>query len=131
MHMPNKTSALNLYDHQTSNMKLFTSPITTTLEDGSISINVPAITPEYIDNRIKNIEAASKLNIDEVIRVIRESNNSDEANNHLVSRFNITHQAADFILKLGLLTEIMDYVGNEAFCKSEIEKWNALRKVIS
>jgi len=31
--MPNKTSALNLYDHQTSNMKLFTSPITTTLKD--------------------------------------------------------------------------------------------------
>lgn len=76
-------------------MKLYTTPNTTTLEDGSIKINVQAITPEYIENHIKNIEAVEKLDINEVISIIRGSNNLDEANNSLVSRFNITHQIAD------------------------------------
>ena len=49
-------------------MKLYTTPNTTTLEDGSIKINVQAITPEYIENHIKNIEAVEKLDINEVIR---------------------------------------------------------------
>ena len=42
-------------------MKLYTAPQTTTLEDGSIKINVQAITPEYIENHIKNIEAVENL----------------------------------------------------------------------
>ena len=76
-------------------MNLYSAPKTTTLEDGSIIINIQAITPEYIENHIKNIEAVEKMDIEEVIRIIRGSNNLDEANNSLVSRFNITHQVAD------------------------------------
>lgn len=110
-------------------MKLYTTPNTTTLEDGSIKINVQAITPEYIENHIKNIEAVEKLDINEVISIIRGSNNLDEANNSLVSRFNITHQIADFILNMEF-AEVSEYVGNEVFCESEIERWNALREII-
>ena len=110
-------------------MKLYTTPNTTTLEDGSIRINVQAITPEYIENQIKNIEAVEKLDINEVISIIRGSNNLDEANNSLVSRFNITHQIADFILNMEL-AEVSEYVGNEVFCEAEIERWYALREII-
>lgn len=110
-------------------MNLYTTPKTTTLEDGSIIINVQAITPEYIENHIKNIEAVEKIDIEEVIRVIRGSNNLDEANNSLVSRFNITHQVADFILNMEL-SEVSEYVGNKVFCEAEIEKWSALQEVI-
>lgn len=110
-------------------MKLYTTPNTTTLEDGSIKINVQAITPEYIENHIKNIEAVEKLDINEVISIIRGSNNLDEANNSLVSRFNITHQIADFILNMEF-AEVSEYVGSEVFCEAEIERWNALREII-
>lgn len=110
-------------------MNLYAAPKTTTLEDGSIIINVQAITSEYIENHIKNIEAVEKMDIEEVIRVIRGSNNLEEANNSLVKRFNITHQVADFILNMEL-SEMSEYVGNEVFCKSEIEKWDALIDVI-
>lgn len=110
-------------------MNLYSAPKTTTLEDGSIIINIQAITPEYIENHIKNIEAVEKMDIEEVIRIIRGSNNLDEANNSLVSRFNITHQVADFILNMEL-SEMSEYFGNEVFCKSEIEKWDALLEVI-
>lgn len=110
-------------------MNLYTTPKMTTLEDGSIIINVQAITPEYIENHIKNIEAVEKIDIKEVIRVIRGSNNLDEANNSLVSRFNITHQVADFILNMEL-SEVSEYVGNKVFCEADIEKWSALQEVI-
>ncbi len=110
-------------------MKLYTAPNTTTLEDGSININVQAITPEYTENHIKNIKAVEKLDIDEVIRIIRGSKNPNEANNSLVSRFNITHQVADFILNMEF-AEVGEYIGNKVFCEAEIEKWNALREVI-
>lgn len=110
-------------------MNLYSAPKTTTLEDGSIIINIQAITPEYIENHIKNIEAVEKMDIEEVIRVIRGSNNLEEANNSLVSRFNITHQVADFILNMEL-SEMSEYVGNKVFCKSEIEKWDALLEII-
>jgi len=110
-------------------MKLYTAPKTTTLEDGSIKINVQAITPEYIENHIKNIEAVEKMDIEEVIRVVRGSKNPNEANNSLVSRFNITHQVADFILNMEL-SEVSEYVGNKVFCEAEIERWNALREII-
>lgn len=110
-------------------MNLYSAPKTTTLEDGSIIINIQAITPEYIENHIKNIEAVEKMDIEEVIRVIRGSNNLEEANNSLVSRFNITHQIADFILNMEF-AEVSEYVGNEVFCEAEIERWNALREII-
>ena len=101
-------------------MELFVKPETIICENGSIRIDVQDITPEYIDNHIKDIEAVGKLDSGEVIDVIRKCN-SDEANNSLVSRFNITHQVADFILNMGL-AECSEYMGHYEFCKSEIAK---------
>ena len=42
-------------------MKLFVIPNSITCEDGSDSIDIPVVTPEYIDRQIMNIEAVGKL----------------------------------------------------------------------
>lgn len=111
-------------------MKLFIKPNVIIREDGSDRIDIPVVTPEYIDNQIKNIEIVGTLNPDEVIKVVRGSKNSSEAKKNLVSRFSITDNVADFLLDLEL-RDMDNYMNNAEFRKSEIEKWNALREVIS
>ena len=111
-------------------MKLFVKPNVIIREDGSDRIDIPVVTPEYIDTQIKNIEIVGTLNLDEVIKVVRESKNSSEAKNMLVSKFNISDEVADFLLEMEL-REMRDYMNNAEFRKSEIAKWNALREVIS
>lgn len=111
-------------------MKLFVKPNAIIREDGSDRIDIPVVTPEYIDSQIKIIEAVGALNLDEVIRVVRESINSSEAKKNLVSRFSIADDVADFLLDMEL-REMKDYINNAEFRKSEIAKWNALREVIS
>ncbi len=110
-------------------MKLFIKPNVIIREDGSDRIDIPVVTPEYIDTQIKNIETVGTLNLDEVIKVVRESKNSSEAKNMLVSKFNISDEVADFLLEMEL-REMRDYMNNAEFRKSEIAKWNALREVI-
>lgn len=110
-------------------MKLFVKPNVIIREDGSDRIDIPVVTPEYIDTQIKNIETVGTLNLDEVIKVVRESKNSSEAKNMLVSKFNISDEVADFLLEMEL-REMRDYMNNAEFRKSEIAKWNALREVI-
>lgn len=111
-------------------MKLFIKPNVIIREDGSDRIDIPVVTPEYIDNHIKNIEIVGTLNLDEIIEVVRKSKNSSEAKNMLVSKFNISGNVADFLLDLDL-REMDDYLNSAEFRKSEIAKWNALREVIS
>ena len=111
-------------------MKLFIKPNVIIREDGSDRIDIPVVTPEYIDTQIKNIETVGTLNLDEVIKVVRESKNSSEAKNMLVSKFNISDEVADFLLEMEL-REMRDYMNNAEFRKSEIAKWNTLREIIS
>ena len=66
-------------------MELFAAPKTSTLEDGSIRVEAQAITAEYIDSQIETIEAVGKLNIDEIIKVIRGSKDLGEAKKKLMS----------------------------------------------
>ncbi len=111
-------------------MKLFVKPNAIIREDGSDRIDIPVVTPEYIDSQIKIIETIGTLNQGEVIRIVRESKNSSEAKKNLVSRFSITDDVADFLLNLEL-RDMDNYMNNAEFRKSEIEKWNALREIIS
>ena len=110
-------------------MKLFVKPNVIVREDGSDRIDIPVVTPEYIDSQIKIIETIGTLNLDEVIRIVRESKNSSEAKIMLVSMFSISDDVADFLLDLDL-REMDDYLNNAEFRKSEIAKWNTLREVI-
>ena len=110
-------------------MKLFIKPNVIIREDGSDRIDIPVVTPEYIDTQIKNIETIGALNLDEVIKVVRGSKNSSEAKTNLVSRLNIADDVADFLLDMEL-REMDNYLNNDEFRKSEIQKWNALREII-
>ena len=85
-------------------MELFVKPETIICKDGSIRIDVQAITPEYIDNHIKNIEAVGKLDIDEkdVANAVCFSRDTAEAKNKLVTKFNISDTSVDFLLEIGL-----------------------------
>ena len=110
-------------------MKLFAAPKTTTLEDGSVRIEAQAITTDYIDSQIEMIEAVGKLNIDEVIKVIRESKDLGEAKINLMSKFDLVDDVADFVLEMEL--KHMDkYLNNAEFRDSEIAKWKALKEII-
>lgn len=111
-------------------MKLFVKPNAIVREDGSDRIDIPVVTPEYIDSQIKTIETVGTLNLDEVISIVRESKNSSEAKTMLVSKFNISDEVADFLLDMEL-REMDDYVNNAEFRKSEIAKWNALREIVN
>ena len=110
-------------------MKLFIKPNVIIREDGSDRIDIPVVTPEYIDSQIKIIETIGTLNLDEVIRIVRESKNSSEAKMNLVSRLNIADEVAAFLLDIEL-REMENYMNDAEFRKSEIAKWNALREVI-
>ena len=111
-------------------MKLFIKPNVIIREDGSDRIDIPVVTPEYIDTQIKNIETVGTLNLDDVIRVVRESKNSSEAKKNLVSSLHITDDVACFLLEMEL-HDMDNYLNNAEFRESEISKWNALREIIS
>ncbi len=113
-------------------MKLFVIPNAIICEDGSGSIDIPVVTPEYIDRQIMNIEAVGKLNIDEkdVVDVVCFSRNTAESKTKPVTKFNISDNLADFLLEIGF-GELNKYLNDAEFRKSEIAKWNLLREVIS
>ena len=112
-------------------MKLFVIPNAIIREEGSASIDIPVVTPEYIDRQIMNIEAVGKLNIDEkdVANAVCFSRNTAEAKNKLVTKFNISDNLVDFLLEIGF-GELNRYLNDAEFRKSEIAKWNMLREVI-
>ena len=110
-------------------MKLFAAPKTTTLEDGSVRIEAQAITTEYIDSQIETIEAVGKLNVDEVIKVIRGSKDLDEAKINLMSKFDLVDDVADFVLEMEL-SEMDNYLNNAEFRNTEVAKLRALKETI-
>lgn len=110
-------------------MKLFAAPKTTTLEDGSIRIEAQAITAEYIDSQIETIEAVGKLNIDEVIKVIRGSKDLDEAKINLMSLFDLVDDVADFVLEMEL-SEMDKYLNNAEFRIAEVAKLKTLKEIV-
>lgn len=110
-------------------MKLFAAPKTMILEDGTIHIEAQAITAEYIDSQIETIEAVGKLNIDEVIKVIRGSKDLDEAKKNLMSMFDLVDDVADFVLEMEL-GEMDNYLNNAEFRNAEVAKLRALKEII-
>ena len=125
-----QSSLLDCLTVKTENiMKLFAAPKTTTLEDGSVRIEAQAITVEYIDSQIETIEAVGKLNIDEVIKVIRGSKDLDEAKVNLMSKFDLVDDVADFVLEMEL-SEMDNYLNNAEFRNAEVAKLKALKEIV-
>ena len=111
-------------------MELFAKANAIIREDGSDRIDIPVVTPEYIDNQIRMIEIVGQLNVDEVIKVIRDSKNSFEAQRNLVSNFALEESVAEFVLEMEL-GKMDKYMNNAEFQKKEIAKWKALKEIIS
>ena len=86
-----------------------------------------AITPVYIDNRIKCIEVIRKLDVGDVINVIRNSSQK-EAESNLMTRFKITEPVAEFILSIAL-SDVRKFFGNEQSCTEEIAQLRALKEL--
>lgn len=110
-------------------MKLFAPPQTTTLADGSVRIDIQAITPEFINNRISTLETISKLDIDEVINVILKSKNTRDAKNNLVTQYVITEDVAENIIDMEL-SELGKYLNGNDFLMKEISDWKALKVIM-
>ena len=110
-------------------MKLFAAPKTTTLEDGSIRVEAQAITAEYINSQIETIETIGKLNIDEIIKVIRGSKDLDEAKINLMSKLDLVDDVADFVLEMEL-SEMDNYLNNAEFRNAEVTKLRALKEIV-
>lgn len=109
-------------------MKLFAPPQTTTLADGSVRIDIQAITLEYINNRIITLETVGKLDIDEVIYVIRKSKNTLDGINNLVSQFEITEDVAGNLIDMEL-SVLSKYLNGNDFRIKEISRWKALKVI--
>lgn len=110
-------------------MKLFATPQTINLPDGSISINVQQITSEYIDNRLKTLEVMTKLDIDVVIKIVYESKSKLDAIKNLSSQYDLSDSIADYILDIEL-SQLGNYRNDSAFRNSEIAKWVTLKSII-
>lgn len=126
----------SLYNPQ--DLELYAHPETTTLEDGSVRIELQAITPEYIDGLIERIEAVKTLNIDAFFRVVDRYQNDGEryavwykkGRAAAVKEFGITEEVVDFIFEMSTC-DALKIVGEPENCRKEIAKWKSIKELIS
>lgn len=111
-------------------MELYAKPIITTSDDGTISIKVQPITPEYIDTRLAELAVLGHINynIEAVISTVQNSPSQKQANKRLCSTLGIGPAEADFLLDLTI--EEMAYYFNQENCDKEISKWNKLKSLL-
>lgn len=112
-------------------MELFAKPIETTAKVGSIRIELPRITLEYIDARLAELAIPKEFNYDyrEYESVVQNASSHEDAVSRLRWRFDIYPQEAEFLL--GLTTEEKRTYFIRENCEAEIARWEALRKVLA
>lgn len=112
------------------NMELYGKPIITTSDDGSISIKVLPITPEYIDTRLAELAVFGQINynIEEVVAAVQNTAFPKQAAKRLKATLGIGSAEADFLLDLTV--EEMTYYFDRDNCEKEIAKWNKLKEVL-
>ena len=112
-------------------MELYAKPIGTTTKDGSIRIEMPRITLEYIDARLAELAIPKDFNYDyrEYESIVQNASSHEDAVSRLRWRFDIYSQEAEFLLSL-TIEEKRTYFIREN-CEAEIARWEALRKVLA
>ena len=112
-------------------MELYAKPIETTTKDGSILIEMPKITLDYIDARLAELAIPKDFNYDyrEYESVVQNASSHQDAISRLRWRFDIYPQEAEFLL--GLTTEEKRIYFIRENCEAEIARWEALRKVLA
>lgn len=110
-------------------MKLYAKPIVTTDEDGTISVKVPAITPEYVNTRLEELAILKRINynLDEVINTVKEAPSEWEAQMSLWGDLKIAPHEARLLLEMSLedLTHI-----NPNYCEAEAVRWRTIKTML-
>jgi DNA gyrase/topoisomerase IV subunit A len=111
-------------------MDLYAKPIITTQDDGTISIKVLPITPEYIDTRLAELAVfgQTNYNIEEVVAAVQNTPSLKQAAKRLKTTLGIGSAEADFLLDLTI--EEMAYYFDRDNCEKEIAKWNKLKVLL-
>lgn len=111
-------------------MDLYAKPIITTQDDGTISIKVLPITPEYIDTRLAELAVFGQINynIEEVVAVVQNAATLKQAAKRLKTTLGIGPAETDFLLDLTI--EEMAYYFDRDNCEKEIAKWNKLKVLL-
>lgn len=111
-------------------MDLYAKPIITTQDDGTISIKVLPITPEYIDTRLAELDVFGQINynIKEVADAVQNTDSQKQAAKRLKTLLDIGPEEADFLLDLTI--EEMAYYFDRDNCEKEIVKWNNLKALL-
>ena len=111
-------------------MELYSKPIITTTDDGTINIKVQLITPEYIETRLAELAVFDQINynIEEVVSTVQHSPSQKQASKRLRSTLGIGSAEADFLLDLTI--EEMAYYFNQDNCNKEISKWDKLKELL-
>lgn len=113
-------------------MKLYAKPDTIELPDGSLQINVSAITPKYIDKQIRILSVFSRICEDDfeaMIADIRKSASTEEAIANICNHFKLTKEQGKGIVNM-TLDDIMQY-GNKEKSETEIAWLKKLKKLLS
>ncbi len=111
-------------------MELYGKPIITTSDDGTISIKVLPITPEYIDTRLAELAVFGQINYnsEEVVAAVQNAASLKQAAKRLKTTLGIGSAEADFLLDLTI--EEMAYYFNRENCEKETVKWSKLKEVL-
>ena len=111
-------------------MELYSKPIITTSDDGTINIKVQPITPEYIETRLAELAVFGQINynIEEVVSTVQNSASQKQASKRLRSTLGIGSAESDFLLDLTI--EEMAYFFNQENCNKEISKWEKLKELL-
>jgi len=110
-------------------MELYSKPIITTSDDGTINIKVQPITQEYIDVRLAELAVFGQINynIEEVVWTIQNSASQRQANKRLQSTLGVGAAEADFLLDL-TIEEIANF--SRENIEREIAGWNSLKNIL-
>lgn len=111
-------------------MELYAKPIETMAKDGSIRIEMPRITLEYIDARLYELSIPAQINYDipEYEGVIQCAISHQDAINRLKWRFGLVPAEAEFLL--GLTVEEKKTYFIRENCEAEIARWISLKIII-
>ena len=112
-------------------MELYAKPIETKAKDGSIRIEMPRITLDYIDARLAELAIPKEFNYDyrEYESVVQYASSHQDAIDRLKWRFDIYPQEAEFLLELTTEEKKTFFIREN--CEAEIARWEALRKVFA
>ena len=113
-------------------MKLYAKPDTVEFPDGSLQINVSAITPKYIDKQIRILSALGKIcdnDFEAMVDDIRKSASTEEAIVNICNHFKLTKEQGKGIVDM-TLDDIMLY-GSKEKSEAEIAWLRMLKKLLS